>query len=269
MQERTAGVVPVRHQIADTLRARIRSGELQPGDPIPTVRELIQEWDCSSVTARNAIAVLRSEGLVTGGRGVAYTVRKPPRRIKLVPDGRQAQKDLVRRPEEERAKTGASELSAGIPLGQADFSAKYDSVEATEELAKEFGISEGSALLCRTYETIDRETRHRILWSVSYIPRSLIESNPDLLDETSEPWPGGHQHQLYTVGIEVDHFVNSVIAIEPTPGERQKWGMESGVPMLRLRSRTVDTNDHVVEISDSEYPADRTEIFFTDQLTKW
>ena len=47
---------------------------------------------------------------------------------------------------------------------------------------------------------LDPETNNRLSFSVSYIPRFLIESNPELLEERNEPWPGGHQHQLYTVG---------------------------------------------------------------------
>ena len=76
-------------------------------------------------------------------------------------------------------------------------------------------------------------------------------------------------HQLYTVGIEVSHFVRSVTAIEPSTGDRQKWGMESGVPLLYVRSRSVDTEGRVVEMSDAAYPSDRTEITFVERLDPW
>lgn len=112
----------------------------------------------------------------------------------------------------------------------------------------------------------DRESGPRVSWSLSYIPVGYIEANPALLDENNEPWPGGHQHQLYTVGIEISQFVRTVTAVQPTPGERQKWGMEPGVAMLSVRSKSVDTDDRVVELSDATYPADRTEIAFTEHL---
>lgn len=265
----TAGVVPVHHQIADSLRSRIESRELVPGDSLPTAKALCEQWGCAPATARSALAVLRGEGRITGGRGKAPVVRTPPKRIKLSQEGRQAQKDLVLRPEEERANTGASELHVGVPISQLKFAAKYETVPADKDLADEFDVSAGTDLLRRVYETTDTETDHRVLWSVSYIPRSLIESNSDLLDESNEPWPGGHQHQLYTVGIEVDRFENSVIAMEPTTRERQEWGMEAGVPMLHLRSRSVDTDSRVVELSESKYPADRTEVTFTERLKRW
>jgi GntR family transcriptional regulator len=97
----------------------------------------------------------------------------------------------------------------------------------------------------------------------------LIEGNDRLLDERNEPWPGGHFHQLYTVGIEVDRFVRSIYSIEPSTGDRQKWGMSEGIPLLYVRSRSIDVDGQVVEVSDAAYPADRTEIVFTEKLDRW
>ena len=181
----------------------------------------------------------------------------------------QEQKDLVLRPEAERAQRGAIEMTSGISIDQTNFTNRYEVIQATEELAAEFHIEAGAELVQRSYEMTDRETGHRLTWSVSYIPVSLIKSNPDLFDEAKEPWPGGHQHQLYTVGIELDRVARSVIAVEPTPAERKKWGMDSGVPLLCVRSRSIDVTDRVVEISDARYPADRTDLFFTERLQRW
>jgi GntR family transcriptional regulator len=267
--EPTAGTVPVHFQIADAIRERIASGELAPGDSIPTIDELAQQWRCSPGVARSALAVLRGEGLITAGRGKAAAVRKPPQRIKLPYSFGQQQKDMVLRPEAERAAAGAIELTAGIPLADTKPSYRYSTVAAGAELAAEFGTSGDTELLRRDYEITDPRTGYRLALSTSHIPKALIESNPELLDEQSEPWAGGHQHQLYTVGIELDRVVRSVVAIEPTPGTRQRWGMESGVPLLLVRSRSIDVKDRVVELSDATYPADRTELEFTEQLTRW
>ncbi len=267
--QQTLGVVPLHHQIADALRARIESGELAPGDPVPTIRELSEQWNCAPGSVRSALDVLKAEGRITGGRGKAGVVRTPPRRIRLSIDQSQVQKDLVLRPRTERACQGALEITLGMPITSVHSSARYEQILASAELAQEFEVFVGASLLRRTYEMVDRATRHRLAWSVSYIPVHLIASNPDLLDETKEPWPGGHQHQLYTVGIEIDRFIRSVIATEPTPGERQRWGMESGVPLLCVRSRSIDTDGRVVELSDATYPADRTEFTITEQLSRW
>jgi GntR family transcriptional regulator len=267
--EPTAGTVPVHYQIADSIRARIAAGDLAPGDPIPTIEELSRTWRCSTGSARGALAVLRGEGLITTSRGRPATVREQPRRIKLPYDFGQQQKDLVLKSEAERRTNGAIEMTAGIPIGQTNSEHHYSIIAASKDLASEFAITESAKVLRREYEMTDRQTGYRLAFSVSYIPVSLIESNPALLDENEEPWPGGHQHQLYTVGIELDRIVRSVIAIEPTPGTRQKWGMEPGVPLLCVRSRSIDINNRTVELSDATYPADRTELEFTEQLSRW
>jgi len=267
--EASVGVVAIHDQIADAIRARITSGELAPGDPIPTIEQLRTQWHCAAGPVRTALSILRNEGLISGGRGKPAVVRQPPRRIRLSLGWSQQMKDLAFQPEDKRATTGAIELTTGIQLAETDFTCHYEEVVADEDLATEFSLSPGTPLIRRTYELADKQTGLRVFYSISHIPKKLIEGNPDLLDECKEPWPGGHLHQLYTVGIEVDRFVRSLIAVQPTPGTRQKWGMEPDIPLLRVRSRSIDILDRVVEVSDATYPADRVEIEFTEQLGRW
>jgi len=56
-------------QIADDLRARIYGGELEPGDDVPTEAELADRWATSRGPIRNALALLRGEGLIETTRG--------------------------------------------------------------------------------------------------------------------------------------------------------------------------------------------------------
>lgn len=270
-EEQTTGTVPVHYQIADAVRADITSGKLSPGDELPTAADLSERWQCSNLTARKAISVLREEGRITGGRGKPPVVkeREHRQRIALADGWTQVQKDLVLRPEHERAVKGAIELTAGIPISECESTAKYEKTEADEDLAEVFGIEVGSPLSQRLYEMVHRSSGHRVSWSVSYIPLHLIEGNPALLDDQNEPWPGGHQHQLYTVGIELIRFARTIYSVQPTPGERQKWGMDVGTPMLHVLSRSIDTEERTVEFSEARYPADRTEITVTENLNRW
>jgi len=65
------GATPVYRQVADVLRRRIASGELQPNRPVPSETQLEAEFEIARGTARKAIAVLREGGLVVTipGRG--------------------------------------------------------------------------------------------------------------------------------------------------------------------------------------------------------
>lgn len=64
-------------QLADLLRDRIQSGELGPGEPLPSELRLAQDYGLSRTTVRQAIGQLRTEGLVTVDRPRGTFVRVP------------------------------------------------------------------------------------------------------------------------------------------------------------------------------------------------
>lgn len=56
--------MPPWEQLAGILRGRIEGGELRPGDRIPSVVSLAQEYDLAPGTVRKALTRLQREGLV-------------------------------------------------------------------------------------------------------------------------------------------------------------------------------------------------------------
>lgn len=64
-------------QLADELRRQIRSGDLPPGADLPSEKALEQSTGIGRDAVRQAIAVLRNEGLVTTQRGRQSQVREP------------------------------------------------------------------------------------------------------------------------------------------------------------------------------------------------
>jgi GntR family transcriptional regulator len=70
--------VPLYIQVASVMRGRVRSGHWSPGDKIPSLETLEREFAVARVTVRQAIDILREEGLLDAqqGRGtfVAGTV---------------------------------------------------------------------------------------------------------------------------------------------------------------------------------------------------
>ncbi|MFC9703990.1 TetR/AcrR family transcriptional regulator C-terminal domain-containing protein [Streptomyces sp. NPDC056943] len=60
--------------IAAELRRRILSGELSPGDRVPSTRAVTREWGVAMATATKALGVLREEGLVRPEPGVGTVV---------------------------------------------------------------------------------------------------------------------------------------------------------------------------------------------------
>jgi DNA-binding GntR family transcriptional regulator len=65
--------------IAASIRQRISSGELRPGDRVPSTRAITREWGVAVATATKALAALQAEGLVRGVVGVGTVVAQRPR----------------------------------------------------------------------------------------------------------------------------------------------------------------------------------------------
>ncbi|AGZ45507.1 winged helix-turn-helix domain-containing protein [Actinoplanes friuliensis] len=78
-------------QLADLLRDQITSGDLAPGEPLPSELRLAQEYAISRTTVRQAIGQLRTEGLVTVDRPRGTFVRVPePTETITLPRGARA-----------------------------------------------------------------------------------------------------------------------------------------------------------------------------------
>jgi DNA-binding transcriptional regulator YhcF (GntR family) len=65
---------PPSTRIAGTLRERIRSGELAPGDRVPSTRDITRQWGVAMATATKVLSALRDEGLVRAVPGVGTVV---------------------------------------------------------------------------------------------------------------------------------------------------------------------------------------------------
>jgi DNA-binding GntR family transcriptional regulator len=62
-------------QLADALATEIRVGRIGVGDLLPTEAELTRQFDVSRHTVREALRVLRSQGLITSRQGLGSRVR--------------------------------------------------------------------------------------------------------------------------------------------------------------------------------------------------
>ncbi|MDT3395230.1 GntR family transcriptional regulator [Streptomyces sp. B1866] len=259
----------VYERIADDIRRAIRAGELKPGDRLPSEERLAEKYGRSMPTLREALRTLRDEGLIEKQHGRGNFVRRPRTRV-LRDNGRhQWEKDRARAPEQERAQTGNTERDTGLEVQDLVFYAAYREVEANEDIAAAFDVPAGTALVERTYRTRYAAETAPFNLITSYLVRDMVAGNPDLLDETKEPWPGGTPNQLYTVGIELDRVEERFTARPPTPEEAEELELPPGTSVILLRKTAYDTRDRVVELSDVTLPGDRTELRFTTRLDRW
>jgi GntR family transcriptional regulator len=77
MPQKTGSGIPAYQRIQSTIRKRIDAGQLRPGDPVSSERDLAKMHQVSLMTARHALATLEHEGLVERRRGIGTFVATP------------------------------------------------------------------------------------------------------------------------------------------------------------------------------------------------
>lgn len=263
---------PQHIQVAAGLRERITSGDLGPGEKLPSEPELAARYGVSRTTVRHAIDVIRGEGLIRTEKGRGTFVRIPRHPVRRDHTARyEWEKERALLTPIERGETGATEHDTGLEMGDLMFTAAYEHrVPAPADVAARFGVPEGTAMLRRTYATSVREAKDVPLNIVtSWLRYGVVVGNPDLLDDGNEPWPGGTMHQLRTVGIEIDAITDEITARPASGDEKDLLDLDDGESVLVLRKTSIDTAGQVAEYSEVILPGDRTVFAYTTQLQRW
>ncbi|MFF8372730.1 TetR/AcrR family transcriptional regulator C-terminal domain-containing protein [Streptomyces lydicus] len=68
---------PPYRRIVEEIRRRIDTGELTPGDRVPSTRRITREWGVAMATATKVLTTLRQEGVVRAVPGVGTVVNDP------------------------------------------------------------------------------------------------------------------------------------------------------------------------------------------------
>lgn len=71
------GVMPRYRAVVDDLKNKITSGQLAPGDQIPSTSALCAEYEVSATVVHQAILILATSGLIVGVPGVGRFVKEP------------------------------------------------------------------------------------------------------------------------------------------------------------------------------------------------
>lgn len=106
---------PLYEQIAARIRVAVASGELEPGDALPSMRALARELRVNPATVVQAYRDLAVDGFVEMRHGQGTFVREVPTFVRAEERAEQAQR-LVRRMLEEGARLGltAEELARAL-----------------------------------------------------------------------------------------------------------------------------------------------------------
>lgn len=148
----SGSTVPLHHQLAEAIRERIRSGELGPGEALPSERELCDRLGLSRGTVRQALSNVISEGLAHTVRGKGNFVA--PHKIEQA---------LLSLPSVVMSLRRGGHQVVTSPLGVL-------SVPASPSVARTLGIPEGATVLkARRLRLLNNEP---FLLSTTMVPES-------------------------------------------------------------------------------------------------
>ena len=222
---------PLHRRLADALRQRIATGELAVGQALPSEAALCREVGASRGPVRQALATLRAEGLIGGGRGRPPVVRAQP-----VPQSFETLLSFSRWAEQSGRRPGQRTLEiARRP--------------ARGEAADALGLDEGEPV-------------------IELLRLRLLDGRPAMLERTSFAEPVGRllfdfdtdSGSLYAYlterGIElaVARHVFDAVAADATDAEL--LGVAEGAPLLRERRHTTSAAGEPLEFSDDRYRPD-------------
>jgi DNA-binding GntR family transcriptional regulator len=231
--------MPKYQRIASTVRAEIRSGTYRPGDRLPAETALLERFKVSLPTLRQAIGLLRAEGLLEARHGVGTFVR------------------------EDRRLTRRSRHRYGTARGRTGLLSAYLRHEITfagrgpvpERVADAMGTTSGDEVVIRRRNLYDRGTGQLVEIGTSYLPiavagGTLLEEPavvPRALFRCVEDITG----RRYTVAL--DRWIARLASVE----EIDAFGLPAGAPLLHVIHTARDENGDVLEVSESIWPADR------------
>jgi GntR family transcriptional regulator len=235
---------PVFRQISDHLRDLISSGRLEPGELLPSESQLVEHYGVTRTTARQALAVLKAEGLVVAEHGKGSYVRPRPKVRRLGSDR------FARRHREAGKAAFVAEVEAAGAAPSVDRIAITEE-RPTPDVAGRLGLRSNQKVVVRRRRyLIDG---HPVELATSYIPASLARGTAMTEPNTG---PGGIYARLEETGHRLDHFDEQVRARMPLPEEAQALHLASGVPVFHLVRTAYDTDGQAVEVCDTVMSSD-------------
>jgi GntR family transcriptional regulator len=226
------------HDIADDLRHQIATGRIKPGERLPSEAGLADHYKVSTVTLRNALAVLQVEGLVEKIHGKGNFVRRPLRKIVYV--GGWGTLDPWT----------AAEAALRVTV-------RSTTVQAHGHLMALLKVPTGSPLtefVCISHEGESPHGLARI-----YIPRDLAPAG--VLDD--EPACREATTRFAVLSAPPAAVRETVCARPPTPDEASTLRTNSIGPVLAITRVATDLTGRVVEAALLVFPGDRVDAVFT------
>lgn len=231
---------PPSRRIADQLREQIVQGSLEPGDRLPSERELAALHGAARNTAREAITILRNEGLVEAEHGKGVFVRQRPASLRRGP----ARYSRVLRRE-----TGLSPFRAELRQQGHQVHSNCTSVKRVrppEDVAERLGVSpKAKTVVERENWYFAEDTPVQVGWT--YIPLGIAAGS--VLARNAKLGTGSIYARLEDQGYPLASIREEITARMPTPLEAKGLATSPGVPVIELLHTSFDHDGVAFEVT--------------------
>ena len=229
---------PKYQRVANDLRQQVQQGELSPGEQLPAETFLVDRYRVSLPTVRQALAVLRAEGLITSVQGVGTFV-KDERRLQ-----RRSRKRYQRARQDQKLLT--SHLRHDIIFAGKGPAPPY--------VASILGISAEDEVVIRRRVLYDENDQPREV-GASYIS-TAIAGGTFLEEPTVVP----KALFLCVEDFAEKQYANAHdqwIARPPTTDEADALDLPTGAYVIHVLHTARAEDGTVLEVSESSWPADQ------------
>ncbi|MFF3967888.1 GntR family transcriptional regulator [Streptomyces griseorubiginosus] len=236
MTDETGAQLTKAQQIAAELKAAIERGDYGPGDRLPGENALATQHKVASLTARRALNILRTEGLVETKKGAGARV------ISFHPIRRRGIQRLAR-----------GQWGSGRTVWSADDhrAPDVDQITVSEDVVPPQHVSDVLELAPR--QTVCVRSRRYVMdgrpvmVAESYLPQSLVAGSPITQADTG---PGGIYARLADLGRAPAHFREEIRVRTPSAEEAARLAIPADRTVIKLARTAFDAEGRAVEINE-------------------
>jgi GntR family transcriptional regulator len=243
---------PLYRQIADDLRQKIESGELETGSQLPTELELRELYSASRNTVRDAVKWLITRGLVEirPGQGTFVARQIDPYVTELTGDASAGRDD--------EGPVYLAEVTAKRRMPMCT-EPRVEIWQATGVVAGELGLAEGSTVVSRQQQrSIDGTP-----WSlqISFYPMSLVERGATKLIQAPNIEEGTVAYLGTKLGLKQAGYRDKITVRAPDGNETSFFKLpdDGRVAVFEVRRTAFDDHGQPFRLTVSVYPTDRNQ----------
>ncbi|UJW34508.1 GntR family transcriptional regulator [Saccharothrix sp. AJ9571] len=246
MPDNTDGT-PKYHQIANSIRRQIITGELKPGDSVPSERRLEKDWNVARPTAADALRLLRHQGYVESRHGSGTYVRAD------LPGGHGRRFAQARTVEVSFGAGGAPEVllveETAVPSHVADAFGQHADIPAVRR-----------QVLVNDENGTPSELR------TSWFSKELAAQAPQLLDPAKSP-ASIDDYVTAQTGRKPSYGRDQVSARLATAGERKRLQLPNPSAVLEQHLILFDAEGNAFRFDESVFPAEVWKLLYPYPLS--